>query len=68
MEMTSKRVVHNENVIEKPFELITFGKGGQFTTFDVDKTCLLIEQDDLIAQELERRRLGFHLDPDEDES
>jgi hypothetical protein len=29
------------------FELITFGKGGQFTSFDVDRVSALIEQDDI---------------------
>jgi hypothetical protein len=66
--MTSKRVIHNENAIDKPFELVTFGKGGEFTTFDVDKTCVLIEQDDLIAHELERRWIDFQLNPQEGES
>ncbi|HVR44003.1 MAG TPA: ribbon-helix-helix protein, CopG family [Thermoanaerobaculia bacterium] len=30
-----------------PFELVTFGKGGRFTTLDVDHVSALIEQDDL---------------------
>jgi len=29
------------------FELVTFGKGGRFTTLDVDRVSALIEQDDL---------------------
>ena len=31
-----------------PFELVTFGKGGHFTTLDVDRVSGLIEQDDLV--------------------
>ena len=30
----------------QPFELVTFGKGGRFTTLDVDRGSVLIEQDD----------------------
>jgi hypothetical protein len=66
--MTSKRVIRNENSTDEPFELVTFGKGGEFTPFDVDKTCILIEHDDLIAWELERRRIEFQENPDEGES
>ena len=29
------------------FHLVTFGKGGHFTSFDVDRVSTLIEQDDL---------------------
>ena len=29
------------------FELVTFGKGGRFTSLDVDRVSSLIEQDDL---------------------
>jgi hypothetical protein len=29
------------------FELVTFGKDGQFTALDVDRVCNLIEQDDI---------------------
>ena len=29
------------------FELVTFGKGGQFTPFHVDKTTTLLELDDI---------------------
>ena len=29
------------------FELVTFGKGGRFTSLDVDRVSALIEQDDL---------------------
>jgi hypothetical protein len=32
---------------EQPFELVTFGKGGQFTTYDVDRTSALLELDDI---------------------
>jgi hypothetical protein len=31
----------------QPFELITFGKGGRFTSLDVDRGSVLIEQDDI---------------------
>lgn len=33
---------------EPPFELVTFGKGGRFTSLDVDRVSALIEQDDLV--------------------
>ena len=29
------------------FELVTFGKGGRFTSLDVDRIASLIEQDDM---------------------
>ena len=29
------------------FELVTFGKGGQFTTLDVDRISTLVEHEDL---------------------
>jgi hypothetical protein len=29
------------------FELVTFGKGGQFTQLNIDKTAALIEVDDI---------------------
>lgn len=32
---------------EPPFELVTFGKGGRFTTRDVDRSWTLLEQDDI---------------------
>ena len=31
----------------QPFELVTFGKDGRFTSLDVDRGSLLIEQDDV---------------------
>ncbi len=31
----------------QPFELVTFGKGGRFTSFDTDRGSVLIEQDDV---------------------
>jgi len=31
----------------KPFKLVTFGKGGQFTNLDVNRSSALIEQDDI---------------------
>ena len=31
----------------KPFELVTFGKGGRFTSLDVNRGSVLIEQDDV---------------------
>jgi len=33
--------------VDRPFELVTFGKGGSFTTLDVDRISSLIEQDDV---------------------
>jgi hypothetical protein len=38
---------HDEHASEEPFELVTFGKGGQFTSYDVDRTSALIELDDI---------------------
>ena len=38
---------HAEAPTGEAFELITFGKGGQFTSLDVDRVSALIEQDDL---------------------
>lgn len=35
------------DVTRQTFELITFGKGGRFTSLDVDRVSSLIEQDDL---------------------
>ncbi len=32
---------------EKPFELITFGAGGRFTKYNVDKAASLLEMEDL---------------------
>jgi hypothetical protein len=32
----------------KPFKLVTFGKGGQFTSLDVNRSSTLIEQDDIV--------------------
>jgi hypothetical protein len=29
------------------FELVTFGRNGQFTTLDVDRVCNLLERDDI---------------------
>jgi hypothetical protein len=66
--MATKPTIHNENANEKPFELVTFGKGGRFTSLDIDKTCSLIEQDDLIAHELERRWIDLQQNPDDGES
>jgi hypothetical protein len=37
----------DEHASERPFKLVTFGDGGQFTAYDVDKSCGLIELDDL---------------------
>jgi hypothetical protein len=30
-----------------PFQLVTFGKGGRFTTFDVDRGSAFMEEEDL---------------------
>jgi hypothetical protein len=37
---------HSETAVGQPFELVTFGKGGRFTSLDVDRISTLIEQDD----------------------
>jgi hypothetical protein len=65
--MATKLTNQNENAGEEPFELVTFGKGGEFTTLDADKTSALIEQDDLTARELERRWIEFQENPDDGE-
>ena len=36
-----------EAAVRDAFELVTFGKGGRFTSLDVDRISALIEQDDL---------------------
>lgn len=36
-----------EAAVRDAFELVTFGKGGHFTSLDVDRVSALIEQDDL---------------------
>jgi hypothetical protein len=38
---------HADGDARLPFELVTFGKGGRFTSLDVDRGSVLIEQDDL---------------------
>jgi hypothetical protein len=38
---------HAEAAAGQAFELVTFGKGGRFTSLDVDRVSALIEQDDL---------------------
>jgi len=38
---------HAEAAAGQEFQLVTFGKGGRFTSFDVDRISALIEQDDL---------------------
>ncbi|MBV8543784.1 MAG: hypothetical protein JO093_18580 [Acidobacteria bacterium] len=40
-------MTRDEHTSDKPFELVTFGKGGQFTSYDVDRTSALIELDDI---------------------
>ncbi len=37
---------HAEAAAEQAFELITFGKGGHFTSLDVNRVSALIEPDD----------------------
>jgi len=39
----------DEHASDRPFELVTFGEGGQFTAYDVDRSCTLIELDDLAS-------------------
>lgn len=43
----SLRLAARPRPVSPPFELITFGKGGRFTTLDVDRVSALIEQDDV---------------------
>jgi hypothetical protein len=37
----------DKDASERPFHLVTFGEGGQFTSYDVDRTSSLIELDDI---------------------
>jgi hypothetical protein len=37
----------NVEIAEPSFELVTFGKGGHFTSLNVDRTSTLLEQDDI---------------------
>lgn len=38
---------HSEAAVGQTFKLVTFGKGGRFTSLDVDRVSALIEQDDV---------------------
>lgn len=38
---------HGEAAAGQAFHLVTFGKGGRFTSLDVDRVSALIEQDDV---------------------
>jgi hypothetical protein len=38
---------HAEGASGRAFELVTFGKGGRFTSLDVDRVSSLIEHDDV---------------------
>ena len=38
---------HAEENTGHPFELVTFGKGGRFTSLDIDRASTLLEQDDV---------------------
>jgi len=38
---------HAKGAAGPAFELVVFGKGGRFTSLDVDRVSALIEQDDL---------------------
>ncbi len=40
-------LTHAERPVEKPFKLVTFGRGGDFTDLDADRTFELIELDDI---------------------
>jgi len=40
-------LARDEHGSDAPFELVTFGRGGQFTSHDVDRTSGLIELDDI---------------------
>ena len=37
----------SSDVAESRFELVTFGKGGRFTSLNVDRTSALLELDDI---------------------
>jgi hypothetical protein len=37
----------SSDIAESRFELVTFGKGGRFTSLNVDRTSALLEQDDI---------------------
>jgi hypothetical protein len=41
----------SEDAAAQAFALVTFGKGGQFTSFDVGRVSALIERDDLACHE-----------------
>ena len=50
----SRLIEHSVRLAARPlaeageaFELVTFGKGGRFTSLDVNRVSSLIEQDDL---------------------
>lgn len=43
-------LTRDEKPPDEPFELVTFGRGGQFTSYDVDRTSALIELDDIATQ------------------
>jgi hypothetical protein len=45
--LRSAALARDEHASDEPFELVTFGRGGQFTTYDVDRTSSLIELDDI---------------------
>jgi hypothetical protein len=40
-------IFEDQPAAEQPFELVTFGQGGRFTTYDVDRISSLIEIGDL---------------------
>jgi hypothetical protein len=42
-------LARDERASGRPFELVTFGEGGQFTAYDVDRSCALLELDDLAS-------------------
>jgi len=42
-------LARQEHASGHPFELVTFGRGGQFTSYDVDRTSGLIELDDIAS-------------------
>jgi hypothetical protein len=48
---------HSAPSAVQPFELVTFGKGGRFTKFNVDRVSTLIEEDDR-AGDRTRLRVG----------
>lgn len=50
---------HVAAAVGQAFELVTFGKGGRFTSLDVDRVFALIELDDLARHGRRGRRWNY---------